>query len=221
MGEKLLRVVIVEDHVVVCEGLKLLLQHEVGIAVVGDAATGLEGVALCERLAADGGVDVVVTDLGLPDIGGLEVARRIKARQPATRILLLSAQVDDEAVQGLLEAGCDGYLLKYVAGRELAQAIRSVAGGETILSPIVARRLMERLNPAQQLTRRVDTLTDREQEVLRLLAGGATSKEVAQRLGLRPKTVENHRARILEKLNAANTPAAINLAIHEGLLSAQ
>jgi DNA-binding NarL/FixJ family response regulator len=217
MGTAPIRVIIIEDHGIVREGLRLILENSPGIAVVGEAANGLDGIALFERLTPDG-IDVVVTDLGLPDIDGLEVARRVKALYPDAHILVLSMHVDDEHVWGLLEAGIDGYLLKHVAGQELAQAIHSVARGETVLSPVVARRLMTHAKREHARSRQSDLLTQREREVLGLLAGGATSKEVAQHLGLRPKTVENHRAHILEKLGTANTAAAISFAYQEGLL---
>jgi DNA-binding NarL/FixJ family response regulator len=218
MTSPTIRVMIIEDHGIVREGLRLILENSPGIAVVGEAANGRDGVALFERLSSGEGIDVVVTDLGLPDIDGLEVARLVKAFHPDAHILVLSMHVDDDHVWGLLEAGVDGYLLKHVAGQELAQAIHGVARGETVLSPIVARRLMTHAKREHVRSRQAELLTQREQEVLGLLASGATSKEVAQHLGLRPKTVENHRAHILEKLGTANTAAAISFAYQEGLL---
>lgn len=214
MGGETVRVALIEDHAVVREGLRLLLSHEPGIDVVGDAGTGEAGLELCRCLAAAGGVDVVVTDLGLPDLDGLEVTAQLKARFPRLRVLVLSALADDAHVLGMLAAGADGYLLKYAAGHELIAAVRAVARGETVLSPPVARRLLERRRAP---TRRVDLMSEREREVLTMLVGGATTKAVARQLGLSPKTVENCRARILAKLGAANTAAAVRIALDEGL----
>lgn len=218
MTDPRVRVILIEDHGVVREGLRLLLEHTQEITVVGEAATGTAGVTLFERLSAEDGVDVVVTDLGLPDIDGVEVTRRIKARCANARILVLTMQIDDNCIHELLELGVDGYLLKYVAGQELVDGIRSVARGETVLSPQVIRRLITRLNRNRERDRYLELLTPRDLEILKLLAAGSTSKEAALVLGIRTKTVENHRARILERLNATNTAAAINFAFQQGLL---
>ena len=189
-----IRVMLIEDHGIVREGLKLILGGAPDIAVVGDAADGAGGVRLFEHLSATGGVDVVVTDLGLPDISGLEVTRRIKALRPETRVLMLTAYSDDEHIRGMMETGADGYMLKHSAAQELPEALRTVMRGETVLHPLVARRLMTQLQRGRERERRAELLTDRERQVLGLLVEGSTSKEIAQRLGLSTKTVENHRA---------------------------
>lgn len=216
-GERI-GVLLIEDHGIVREGLKLILQGTPHIAVLGEAAEGLAGVRLCASLGA--AVAVVVTDLALPDIDGLEVTRRVKAARPATRVLLLTMHADDEHVRGMLDTGADGYLLKQSAAGELAGAIEAVARGETFLSPAVARRLLTQARRGPARARAGPLLTARERGVLALLAGGATSKAVARALGVSVKTAENHRARILDKLGAANTAAAIGLAHREGLLDA-
>jgi DNA-binding NarL/FixJ family response regulator len=204
------------------EGLKRILHDAPDIEVVGDAAEGREGVRLFARYSLDdaegGPVDVVVTDLSLPDIAGLEVVRRVKELRPAVRVLILTMHADDEYIRGMLEIGADGYLLKSAASHELAAAIRMVARGEMVLSPAVTRRLMSQFRSRRERDDHAALLTDRERQVLNALAEGATSKELAQRLGLSTKTVENHRSRILEKLGVANTAAAINLAAQRGLL---
>ncbi len=220
MSTKAIRVLLIEDHGIVREGLKLILQGIPDVEVVGEAADGRTGVRLFEQLAARDGVDVVVTDLGLPDISGLEVTRQVKARHPATRVMILTMHNDNEHIRGMIEIGVDGYLLKQSAGQELGEAIHAVARGETVLAPEVTRWLMSNFRRGQERQRQVDPVTERERQVLRLLAEGATSKEIAQRLGLSTKTVENHRARILEKLGAANTVAAIGLAYQQGLIDA-
>ena len=217
-AEQQIRVLLIEDHGIVREGVKLILQGAPNIEIVGEAVAGDQGVRLFERLVATDGVDVVVTDLGLPDISGLEVTRRIKALRPQTRVLLLTMHADDEHIRGMLEQGADGYLLKQAAGQELVEAITVVARGETFLSPMVARRLMTHAQRGRERERYSALLTEREREILALLAEGATSKEIAQRLRLSTKTVENHRANILDKLGVANTAAAIGLAYQQGLI---
>ena len=215
-----IRVLLIEDHAIVRDGLRLILQGAPDLAVVGDAPDGERGLHLLERLGDAGGVAVVVTDLDLPGISGLEVLRRIKARRPAARVLLLTMHADDEHIRGMLELGADGYLLKQAAGHELAQAIRAVARGETFLSPAVARRVLTQVRRGQERGPDPGALSERERQVLSLLAAGATSKEIAGRLGLTPKTVDNHRARILGKLGVTNTAAAVALGYQQGLIAA-
>jgi DNA-binding NarL/FixJ family response regulator len=213
-----IRVILVEDHAMVREGLKLILQQAPDIAVLGEAGDGAGGLQLLQRLAAEGGVDVLVTDLGLPDLGGLEVTRRAKALLPGLRVLLVTMYTGEEHIRGMLDAGADGYLLKQSAAQELPAAIRVVARGETALSPSVARLLLKQVQRGRERERHGDNLTERERQVLGALAEGRTSKEIAARLVLSTKTVENHRARILEKLQVANTAAAIGLAYQQGLV---
>ena len=216
-----IRVLLIEDHEIVREGLALILQQSPDIAIAGLAADGESGVSLALRLAARDEVDVIVTDLGLPDIGGPEVIRRIKARYPHLRILILSMYSDDEHVRGMLECGADGYQLKHSSVRNLSAAVRAVASGETSLAPVVARRMMTQIQQSRdRATHGVEHLTAREREVLRLIATGETTKSIARHYGCQPKTVENHRGRILAKLGVNNTPAAITLAFQRGLISA-
>ena len=213
-----IRVLLVEDHGIVREGLKLILADAPDIAVVGEAGDGESGLRLARHLAGRGELDVLVTDLGLPDLGGLEVARRAKALLPGLRVLLVTMYTGEEHIRGMLDAGADGYLLKQAAAQELPEAIRVVARGETALSPSVARLLMRQVQRGRERERHGDQLTERERQVLGALAAGRTSKEIAARLALSTKTVENHRARILEKLQVANTAAAIGLAFQQGLV---
>ena len=212
-----IRVLLIEDHGIVREGIKLILQQSPDIAVVGEAADGDSGLRLVTRLAADHEVDVVVSDLALPDISGLEVTRRIKAQFPDIRVLILTMHADHEHIQGMLDTGADGYLLKQSAAHELAAALRAVVRGETVLAPAVARWLMRRMQRGHE--EQAALLTERERQVLQLLATGKTSKEVAKHLGLSAKTVENHRARLLEKLGVTNNPAAIGLAYQQGVIT--
>lgn len=211
-----IRILLVEDHAIFRQGVRLILQETPDMVVVGEAATGKEGVA-CFASLGDG-VDVVITDLVLPDISGLEVLRQVKAQRPAVYVLLLTMYTDDEHIQGMIEAGVDGYILKQVAVEELITAVRTVQRGETALSPLVAKRIMGQLSRERVRERPADTLTARERQILRLLADGNTSKEIAQQLELSVNTIDNHRARILSKLGVHNTAAAIRLASRQGII---
>jgi len=217
-GASTIRVLLVEDHRLVREGVSLLLERTPDITVVGEAADGEAGLRLFARLVAERALDVVVADIGLPGLDGLELARRAKALAPAIPVVLLTMHDEDAYLRGMVEAGVDGYVLKETTGRDLCAAIRAVMRGEPGLSPAVAGRLLRLLREGERRERAADALSGREREVLGLLAAGLTSKEVARRLGLSAKTVENHRARVLEKLGAANTAAAVGLAHQHGLL---
>ncbi len=190
MVAKNIRVILIDDHSIVRAGLKLILLDDPGIEVVGDAANGRDGVRLFERYSHDdtpsGPVDVVVTDLSMPDIGGMEVIRQIRLLRPGVRILILSMHSDDEYIQGLLDLGADGYLLKQAAPNELGEAIHTIARGEMALSPSITRRLMTKMHNQRNNHKIAMLLSERESQVLNLLASGITSKELAKRLGLTP-----------------------------------
>jgi DNA-binding NarL/FixJ family response regulator len=218
-GTQTIDVILIEDHTIVREGLKLIISQVNDIRLLGDAGTGAEGVALFNHLAHRGQhVDVVISDLGLPDISGIEIARRIKALSPETAVLILSMHADQEHIASILESGIDGYLLKQSTPSELVDGIRAVAHGGMALSPAVARRLLNQVQRNRDHEETRQSLTEREVQVLMMLARGGTSKEIAQDLVLSVKTVENHRARILEKLDAVNTAAAIGRAYELGLM---
>jgi DNA-binding NarL/FixJ family response regulator len=221
-SSRTIHTILIEDHTIVREGLKLIIETLDGIRLVGDAGSGTEGMRLFEHLRRQSQrIDVVVTDLGLPDISGLEVARRVKAASSETAVLILSMYADQEHVASILESGVDGYLLKQSSPSELADAIRAVAEGGMALSPAVARRLVNQMHRQLQQEETTQALSERELQILSMLAHGATSKEIAQDLALSTKTVENHRARILEKLDVVNTAAAIGRAYELGLMSEQ
>jgi DNA-binding NarL/FixJ family response regulator len=206
------RVLLVDDHPVVRAGLRLLLAAGEELAVIGEAETGREGV----RMAAELMPDVAVVDLGLPDISGLDVTRAIRASLPTIRILIVTMYDEEEYVLGVLEAGADGYLLKQSPGEELRNAVLRIHAGERVLHPRALRALIARATNRAEPP--VEALSEREREVLQLLADGSTSKEIAAALGLRPKTIENHRARILDKLGASNSAAAVRAAAARGLI---
>ncbi len=220
MSGRSFRVLLIEDQQLVREGLRLILESDDGIVVVGEATNGATGLELHERLAAAQEVDVVVTDLGLPDLAGAEVVRRIKARRLATRVLVLSVLSGAAEVREVIEAGADGYLLKHSSAEELRAAIHVIAqGGGGVLSPPIARALMAMQR--QHLPYHsppAPALSERERQILVMLAEGATSKEIAQRLNLSIKTIGNHRKRIITKLGTTNTAAAVILAYQQGLI---
>ncbi|HEX6739052.1 MAG TPA: response regulator transcription factor [Vicinamibacteria bacterium] len=214
-----LRIILIEDLGLVREGLRLILQREPDIAVVGEAADGASGLELALHLAGRGELDVaVVADLEPPGLGGPALARRLKAAHPRLAVLLLSAPADEAQLPGLLEAGADGYLLAEAAAPELPAAVRAVARGEAALPPRLARALLAHLQRGRHRERLLDRLSDREREVLRLTAAGLTSGAVARRLGLSVKTAEHHRGRVLAKLGVPNIAAAIGVAYRGGLL---
>ncbi len=209
-----IRVLLVDDHPVVRAGLRLVLEEGEQIVVVGETATGRAAIRLAALLVPD----VVVVDLSLPDISGLDVTRAIRASQPGIRLLIVTLHEEEEYVLGVLEAGADGYLLKECPGQELRSGVLRVCAGERVLHARALRALIARATHHEDLSA-TEALSTREREVLQLLASGATSKEIAAKLGLRPKTVENHRARILDKLGVANSAAAVRAALARGLIA--
>jgi DNA-binding NarL/FixJ family response regulator len=198
------------------DGLKLLLSLEPDIQVVGEAGSGGDGIAVAERLTPD----VVVTDVGLPDVDGVEVTRRLRDELPETRVLVLTVHDEDHYVFTLIQAGASGYLLKNAAGNDLVNAIRTVVSGKPWLQPEIAQRLMAFAGgtpaaPRTGLDSLIEPLTSRELEVLRLLAGAASNREIAERLNISPRTVETHLANIYGKLGVRGRTEAMLWAIRE------
>lgn len=215
----IIRIILIEDHTIVRAGLRLIFDQLPDVEVLGEAASGDDGVRLFERLLRRGQPpDVVVSDLGLPDFNGLEVTRKVKALHPDARVLILSMYTDQEHIAGLLDSGVDGYLLKLSSTTELAEGIRAVARGEVVLAPAVARHLFNHVQRRLQSEGAAQAVTDREREILELLARGLSSKEIASQLHRSIKTIGNHRMHILEKLGAANTAEAIGRAYQLGLI---
>jgi len=208
------RVLLIDDHPIVRAGLRHVIEQGGRLLVVGEGKTGRDAV----RLAGELRPDVVVMDISMPEMNGIEATRLIKASNPDTRVLIVSTHVDSEYVLGALDVGADGYLLKYCHPRDLYTGIVRVHAGERVIDPSLMPGLIaqavHRSPPAGE------TLSEREREVLQLLAEGSTSKEIAVALGLKAKTVENHRARILDKLGVTNSAAAVRMALSRGLVSA-
>ncbi|HEY8598302.1 MAG TPA: response regulator transcription factor [Thermomicrobiales bacterium] len=215
MSKSTIRVLLIEDHDIFRQGVRLILEAQPEITVVGEARTGAEGLTY---LADMGDVDVIITDLVLPDISGLDIVRRVKAMLDQVHVIILTLYADDEHIRGMIEAGADGYVMKQVAVEELIGAIHTVVRGETALTPLVARRMMNHLQSERGHEQRNSTLSNRERQILILLAQGLTSKEIAQQLGISVNTVDNHRARLLSKLGVSNTASAISLAVRQGLI---
>lgn len=216
-GERI-KVVLIDDHTVLRDGLRLLLSLEPDLHVVAEAATGREGVTASERERPH----VVVTDVGLPDIDGVEVTRQLRERLPESRVLVLTVHDEDTYVFTLMQAGASGYLLKNSAGGDLVNAIRAVANGKPWLQPEIAERLMHAAGgkgavPSQPGADLIEPLTAREIDVLKLLAGAASNREIADSLIISPRTVETHLANVYGKLGVRGRTEAMLWAIREGL----
>ncbi len=197
-----IRVALVDDHPVVLAGIAALLRAAPDITLVGEATSGEAGL----RLIAEGVPDVAVIDVSLPDLNGLDLARRLAERCPAVRLLALTVHEDRAYVQPLLQAGAKGYLLKRSAAEDLLRAIRAVAAGGVYLDPAVADKALP--GPVGQTPAEDEPLSQREEDVLRLTAQGFTNKEIAARLGIEVRTVKNHVHNILAKLRVRHRSEA-------------
>lgn len=212
-----IRVLLADDHTIVREGLRLLLEREPDIQVVGEVENGEQAVTMANDISPD----IIVMDINMPKLNGLEATRRIKAQKPSIGVLVLTVYDDDEYVFNLLKAGVTGYLLKKVASSQLANAIRAVHQGEMLLSPSIAQRVVEGYLHAPQATKGQsfsDGLTKRELEILRMIARGASNKEIATALYLSVKTVESHRTNIFRKLDIHDRSQAAAYAVRRGLV---
>jgi DNA-binding NarL/FixJ family response regulator len=207
--------VIADDHAIVREGVKALIGLADDIEVVGEAADGREAIARVSECEPD----VVLMDIAMPDLGGLEATVEIRKQHPRTRILVLSQYEDREYIRRFLKAGVSGYVLKKSAGSDLTAAIRAVHRGGLVLDPDVAREAMnERASDAHGQADPYDTLTDREKQVLKLVAEGRSNKEVADLLGISVKTAMSHREHIMEKLDLHSRTELIRFAIKQGII---
>jgi DNA-binding NarL/FixJ family response regulator len=204
-------ILMVDDHPVFRFGLRALIEAEADLRIVGEAASGSEAL----ELAASQPIDLVLMDIKLPDMNGLEVTRRLRALQPTVHVLIIS-MLDDSTVFQALKAGACGYILKGSSGEETLRAMRAVAGGEAIFSPTIAQRLMHYFSaPQPQFT--FPELTEREREVLVLLAQGLTNSAIAERLHLSAKTVRNRVSDIFSKLHVSDRAQAIIKARDAGM----
>ena len=207
----MIRVLLVDDHAVVREGLRAFLELQEGIEVVGEAADGAEGLAEAERLRPD----VVLMDLVMPGLDGVAAMRELRGRLPAARAIVLTSFLDEDRLLPALRAGAAGYLLKNAPPAEVARAVRAAHAGEAVLDPVVAARLVETLARDDEP---LDRLTPREREVLVLLGRGFPNKQIARELHLSEKTVKTHVGHVLAKLGVADRTQAAVAAVRAGLV---
>jgi len=206
-----IKILLADDHTIVRQGLKLILSSQPDLEVVGEAANGKEAVEQAQKLRPD----IVLLDVAMPELNGIEATRRMMEENPRLRILVLSMHKEAVYVREILKAGARGYLLKDVIDTELLNAVRSVARGDGYISPAVSGALLS--DYRQNITDPADLLTKREREVLQLIAEGKTNKEVATQLNLSVYTVDSHRAKVMEKLNLHSTGELVRFAIKHGL----
>jgi DNA-binding NarL/FixJ family response regulator len=214
----LIRVILVDDHAVVRAGLKAVLSSARDIEVVGEASNGREGVALAERVKPD----IVIMDLSMGDVDGMQATKMLAEKGPTPRVLVLTMHAEEEYLVPVLEAGAAGYLVKSAADRDLVDAIRTVARGELYVQPSAARVLakgLTRKDPHAEERARFERLTERERDVLRLTAEGYTAPEIGEKLFISPKTVDTYKQRIQEKLGIAHRADYVQFALKLGLLA--
>jgi DNA-binding NarL/FixJ family response regulator len=211
-------VLLAEDHMIVREGFRKMLELEADIQVMGEAQDGRQAVAMVKKLSPD----VVLMDIAMPLLNGLEATRQLLKAAPATKVIMLSAHSDDAYVQNATESGARGFLLKQTSAHDVCRAIREVQKGKTFFSPSISKR-QDRLNPqapnrAGVLKKKAAQLTSREVEVLQLIAEGKANKETAAELGIGIKTVEKHREHLMAKLDIHDTAGLTRYAISAGII---
>jgi two-component system response regulator NreC len=212
--EEPIRVLLVDDHQVLREGLRLLMEGEKDLQVVAEASTGTEAL----RRTATSKPDVIVMDLGLPDGSGLDIIRQIRDQGSSVRIVVLSMHSGQELVMQAIQAGSDGYVPKSSAHTDLLRAIRTVHAGKRFLHPEAATVVVDELLEKHEEAQLLSVLSDREEEVLRWTAMGYTSREIGERLALSPKTIDTYRQRAMEKLDLQHRSELIRFALRAGLL---
>ncbi len=216
---KKIKVLLAEDHTIVRKGIRSLLDDDKDIEVVDEAEDGREAIEKAEKLQPD----VVVMDITMPGLNGLEATRQIKKHFPEIKVLILSMHANEEYIFQTLRAGASGYLIKKAAPRDLILAIQAAKRGESFLSPSISRTVIEEYIKKAEKTNEeegpFERLTDREREVLQLIAEGYSNREIADKLYISTKTVETHRSHLMEKLNINNVADLTKYAIRKGLIS--
>ncbi len=213
-----LRILLADDHTLVREGLRKIIEAQPGWRVVGEAADGRQAVSEALELKPD----LVVLDLAMPQLSGIDATQQIVRRLPSTRVLVLSMHADEVYVTRALKAGAHGYLLKDSAGTDLLRAITALMQHKSFFSPAVSRVMLDdyvRQLADRGITDRYDTLSEREREVFQLVAEGRVNKEIAEILHLSPSTIETHRARIMEKLDVHSAVEIVLYAVRKGVIS--
>jgi two-component system response regulator NreC len=209
-----IRILLVDDHAIMRDGISALLNLQDDIEIVGEASEGKEAIDKARELVPD----VVIMDISMPEMDGLEATRRIKKKNPSVKVLVLTQHDNREYILSTIKSGSDGYLPKRALGSELVAAIRAINQGHSFLYPTAAGILLE--DYRRQVEKEpYDRLTEREREVFRLIADGHTSREIADMLFISLKTIHNHRAKIMEKLNIHNKSELIKFAILKGLIT--
>ncbi len=211
------RLLLVDDHAVVRSGLRMLLENQAGLEIVGEAGTGRAALALVKELQPN----IVLMDIGLPDMSGIEVTRQIKQQWPGVAVVALTIHEDAEYFFKMLQAGISGYVPKRAAPEELLAALQTAIDGDVYLYPSLAKLLVkDYLSGEREVSGKVDGLTEREQEVLTQLAAGASNDEIATALGISSKTVNRHRENIMRKLNLHSRADLVKYAIRKGIIQA-
>jgi DNA-binding NarL/FixJ family response regulator len=213
--EDTIRILIADDHPVVREGLMSMLNRQEDFEVVGEAKNGVEAVNKAKELAPN----VVLMDLRMPELDGVEAIRQIKAARPSTQIIILSTYSDDEYIFRGIEAGARAYLLKDAPREELFKAIRTVYRGESLIQPVVASKLLARLTELSRRAPSGEELSERELEVLRLMAKGSANKEISAQLSISQSTVKTHISSIFQKLGVNDRTGAVTEALKKGIIS--
>ncbi|MHB8777282.1 MAG: response regulator [Anaerolineales bacterium] len=210
----MIRILLVDDHAILREGLRALLSYYPDVEVVGEAEDGLQAIEYVESLSPD----IVLMDIAMPGMNGLEATRRIRQEHPNIHVLILTQYEDQPYVLNLLRAGVSGYVLKRALGVDLINALRAVARGESFLYPPVAATVLEQLRQSDKgAIQDVKTLTSREQEILHRVASGETSRQIALALNISVKTVEWHRSNLMSKLDVRSVAELVRYAIEQGL----
>lgn len=210
----MIRILLVDDHAILRDGLRALLSYYPDVEVVGEAEDGSQALECVEGLSPD----IVLMDIAMPVMNGLEATQRIRQEHPETRILILTQYEDQPYVLSLLRAGVSGYVLKRALGTDLIKALRTVARGESFLYPSVTTTVLEQLRqPEVETSQDEDDLTPREDEILRRVADGETSRQIALALGISVKTVEWHRGNLMSKLGVRSVAELVRVAIDRGL----
>jgi len=207
-------VLLVDDHTIVRQGVRTFLELQLDIVVIGEAETGIEAV----RLAGEYAPDVVLMDLKLPEMDGIEATRKVAEISPRTRVIVLTSYHEDEHIFPAIRAGAISYMLKDIRPADLADVVRKAAVGEAVLHPRVARRLMEELNGMRAAADAITALTEREVDVLRLVGEGLSNAEIAARLIISEKTAKSHISNILSKLHLADRTQVAVYAWREGIM---
>jgi DNA-binding NarL/FixJ family response regulator len=209
-----IRILIVDDHPVVREGIGSMLKKEPDFKMVGEASNGLEAIEKARELLPD----VVLMDLRMPEMDGVEAISRIKAEKPEVKFIILTTYSDDEYIFKGIAAGARAYLLKDAPRDELFKAIRMVSRGESLIQPVIASRVLDKLAELSRKTPAGETLSDREIEVLRLMSGGESNKDIADQLSITQSTVKTHITSIFQKLNVTTRTEAVTNALKKGII---